>query len=176
MSPFCFETDTFFEPALVGAWVVPYPQNPMGWRIGTDGKGTYSLIMVRGLGNEEVFGSAQLFRLGGRHTFAGIARTARCLDEETFQEKYGKHTVLRILSVEPTVKYTMLDPGWLRSFLKENPEAIPHRLTPGGPNQSGLVLTADTAELQRFLLKHVDTEEAWTAVTELTRMTPVAAK
>ena len=44
------------------------------------------------------------------------------------------------------------------------------------PEDSRLVLTADTAELQQFILKHLKTEDAWKDGFELKRDAAAASR
>ncbi len=52
----------------------------------------------------------------------------------------------------------MVDPGWLGGQLKEHPEALAHEEL---EESDRIVLTASTAELQKFVIEHADNEEAW---------------
>jgi hypothetical protein len=53
-----------------------------------------------------------------------------------------------------------LDYDWLEKLLEKNPKAIRHHIIEDH-GDGRLVLTADTAELQRFVVKHLKTEGAW---------------
>jgi hypothetical protein len=54
-----------------------------------------------------------------------------------------------------------LDYDWLEKLLAEKPKALRHHLIEDR-GSTRLVLTADTAELQRFVVKPLKTEAAWT--------------
>ena len=57
-----------------------------------------------------------------------------------------------------------LDYDWLKKLVEKNPKAIRHIVAPPKLGEDGdglLVLTADTAELQEFILKHEKTAGAF---------------
>jgi hypothetical protein len=58
---------------------------------------------------------------------------------------------------------------WLQQLLATNPAALRHLVIKTGdkPEDRRVVLTADTAELQRFVTSHLKTEAAWTESLEL---------
>lgn len=66
----------------------------------------------------------------------------------------------------PTLEMAALNCEWLGILLEQNPKAIRHQVVQGG-GYKRLVLTADTAELQRFVVKHLKTEAAWVDGLEL---------
>ena len=78
----------------------------------------------------------------------------------------------------PTVKLASLNYEWLHELLAKNPKALRHHSIPSGdkPEDTRLVLTADTAELQQFILKHLKTEDAWKDGLDLKRDNPRASR
>jgi hypothetical protein len=52
---------------------------------------------------------------------------------------------------------------WLGQLLATNPAALRHLVIKTGdkPEDRRIVLTADTPELQRFVIRHLKTEGAW---------------
>ena len=62
-----------------------------------------------------------------------------------------------------------LNYDWLRELVARNPKAIRHIVIKTGDKQEDrrVVLTADTAELQRFVIKHLKTKGAWDDSLEL---------
>ena len=62
-----------------------------------------------------------------------------------------------------------------QELLAKEPKAIRHCILPDEKPEDGrIVLTADTAELQRFVIKHLKTEKAWGEVVELQQEAPAA--
>jgi len=57
---------------------------------------------------------------------------------------------------------------WLTQLVTNRPAAVRHYfIGEGDADKRRLVLTADTKELQSFVLKHVNTKEAWGDAIEL---------
>jgi len=54
---------------------------------------------------------------------------------------------------------------WLGKLIEKQPKAIRHSMiteaNAKGDEVKGFVLAADTTELQKFVLKYVQTKEAW---------------
>ena len=61
------------------------------------------------------------------------------------------------------------DFDWLQGYLKEHPKALAHH---GKPEDDPMVLTADTRDLQRFVLKHLKEDELFSDYGELKRVAP----
>ena len=61
--------------------------------------------------------------------------------------------------------------GRLATLLRKNPKALRHHWVGEEDDQDKrrLVLTADTAELQKFIVKNLETAEAWKDPFDLTR-------
>jgi hypothetical protein len=58
------------------------------------------------------------------------------------------------------------------NFLEHNPEALRHTTSLGNPedtNSAVLVLTATTAELQKFIVKHLDDTNMFAPFNEMKR-------
>jgi hypothetical protein len=76
------------------------------------------------------------------------------------------HLLLRVSSLEPNLHLAMCDPDWLKKFLDANPAAIAHR------DEQGLIFfTAETRDLQKFILKHLAKGELFSDGGELIRVT-----
>jgi len=66
----------------------------------------------------------------------------------------------------------LLDFGWLKKLVSDDPNAIRHVIVPKPLGETGdgdFVLTANTAELQAFLRKHAASTNAFTEPTRLKR-------
>jgi hypothetical protein len=73
------------------------------------------------------------------------------------------------MQIGPVLKTAKLNYDWLAKLLEKNPKAIRHmvlREKPGDEQGGRAVLTADTKELQRFILKYVNNKNAWEAPTK----------
>jgi hypothetical protein len=70
------------------------------------------------------------------------------------------HYLLKVAQIKPTLQTAPLDYDWLSKLLEKNPEAVRHILVRDNPTDtsntnSRVVLTADTTELQKFVLGHL---------------------
>jgi len=66
-----------------------------------------------------------------------------------------------------------LNYDWLVKLLEKNPKAIRHMMLreKTGDEQGGrIILTADTKELQRFILKYVNSTDAWEQSSQFRRL------
>jgi hypothetical protein len=85
-------------------------------------------------------------------------------------EPVPSHFLAHVVQLTPTVKLVPMNYDWLKELVAKDPKAIRHVVVRNGekPENRRIVLTADTAELQRFIVKHLGTEAAWEAAVELT--------
>ncbi|HEY5611719.1 MAG TPA: hypothetical protein VIL97_10950 [Thermoanaerobaculia bacterium] len=61
------------------------------------------------------------------------------------------HVLMVVREIEPRLVISLMDFEWLESYVNDNPEALAHVTT-----ENGIVITADTDEIQLFLLNHHD--------------------
>ena len=164
--PFYTEKDLSFEPGLVGQWANP-KESGERWTFEKDGEKIYKFT-YNSDGKISVM-QARLFKLGSQ-SFLDMFTTVEPKDEVQ-PRPIPAHFLMRADQLTPTVKLAPLNYEWLKEFLAKNPKALRHHLIPSGdkPEDTRLVLTADTAELQQFILKHLKTEAAWKDGIELNR-------
>ena len=81
------------------------------------------------------------------------------------------HYLVQIENTGSKLQVKVLNFEWLAKLLETNPKALRHILVPeaGNTNNNQLVLTADTPELQKFILKHINDTNTFGDATELTR-------
>jgi hypothetical protein len=157
--PYYQTKDVSFDAALLGKWIPADATNASTadefWTFEKINDRTYKLTTIDNKTNQY---DAVLFNLGG-------ATFLDCLTRERGEIQTPSHILLRTEIVQSQLKMTLLDYKWLGELIEKNPRAIRHIIvaneagTDGGGGQ--LVLTADTAELQKFILKHLKTKEAW---------------
>jgi hypothetical protein len=171
--PFYTEKDLSFEPGLVGQWANPKESGEC-WRFEKDGEKTYKFT-YNSNGKISVM-QARLFKLGSQ-SFLDMFTTVEPKDEVQ-PWPIPAHFLMRADQLTPTVKLAPLNYEWLQEFLAKNPKALRHHLISSGDKSEDtrLVLTADTAELQRFILKHLKTEDAWKDGLELSRDTHAVSR
>ena len=152
--PFYFEKDLAFEQALVGDWKKK-DQPDEHWKFERDSGNGYLITSESG-GKTTVF-QGRAFKLRGR-TFLDLTTTG--WKEDIQPEPVPSHFLARIVQLTPTVKLSAMNYDWLKEVLAKDPNAVRHIVLPTGekPDERRIVLTADTAELQEFLLKHLKTE------------------
>jgi hypothetical protein len=156
--PYYTPKDVTFDTALLGTWSDPAETNANkdAWTFEKIGSQTYQLT-VRDGGETNAF-DAHLFTLGGQ-------KFLDCLPRERHEYSSPTHVLLRVKSIQPQLEMYLLKYEWLGKLVEANPKAIRHIITPnpaGDSKEGGLLtVTADTAELQKFIRKHLKTEAAW---------------
>lgn len=156
--PFYTTKDLTFDPALLGAWrdLANTNDDRDTWVFEKITEKTYKMT-IRGSGETNEF-DAHLFMLGGHKFLDSLPRSRAAYHTP-------EHFLLRVKSLSPTLQLQLLSYEWLTKLVEQNPKAIRHLVVPpeaGNTNEGGsLTLTADTAELQKFLLKHLNNTNAW---------------
>ena len=163
--PFYSGKTSVFEPALLGQWRNVH-QPGERWMFEQKGENAYLLTYVSG-GKISVL-NARSFQLRG-HLFLDLFFTD--LPADIQPPPIPSHMLLRVFQMDPTLKLAPLDYPWLTRILAENPAALRHHVIKSGdrPPDRRIVLTAETAELQQFIIQHLNTSEAWADSLELKR-------
>jgi hypothetical protein len=170
--PFYFEKDLAFELALVGDWKNADKPDEQ-WRFARFGANGYRI--TSGAGGETAVFQGHVFKLNGQ-TFLDL--TTGGWKEDIQPEPVPSHFLAHIVQLTPTVKLLPMNYDWLRELLTKDPKAVRHLTIRTGekPEDRRIVLTADTAELQRFIVKHLRTEGAWEAAVELKSESAVSTR
>jgi hypothetical protein len=165
--PFYTAKDIAFDGALLGDWHKVAGENEPReqWKFEQEGTNGYRLAYTEGTNSSTV--QAHLFKLK-TETFLDLFNPAQV---EVQPPPIPAHFLLRVFQLKPTVRMAALDYDWLDKLLTSQPAALRHTVIPADTSTSDtrVVLTADTAELQTFILKHLKTGEAWTNAFELKR-------
>ncbi len=163
--PFYFEKDVAFEPALVGDWKKA-SQPDEHWKFEQAGGNGYRVTSVS-QGHTTLF-QGHVFKLHGQ-TFLDL--TSGDWTDAIQPEPVPSHFLAHIVQLAPMVKLLPMNYDWLKELVAKDPKAIRHVAIRNGekPENRRIVLTADTAELQRFIVKHLGTEAAWEPAVELIR-------
>ena len=161
--PFYQDKDLAFEPALLGKWQ-DKDQPDERWNFEQERTDTYQLTYSSGT-NRYVM-QARLFKLSGE-SFLDLFNAE--LSEQLQPPPIPAHSLLRVFQVKPSVKMAALNYDWLKELLAKEPKAVRHHAIPTGDKSEDhrIVLTAETAELQKFIRTHLKTEGAWKDVFEL---------
>ena len=155
--PFYTAKDIVFEPALVGTWGEPGATNAPNeqWRF-EKAEGQAYKLTVQEKEKPTEFDTC-LFKLKGG-LFLDI------YPRERPDNSLPLHYLFKVNRLAPSLEVSLLDYDWLTKLVEKNPRAVRHIIVPkklGESDGGDLVLTADTAELQRFILKHLNTEGAF---------------
>lgn len=163
--PFYTDKHVVFDPALVGTWVEPGSTNAASdhWRFERLNQQAYWLTI--GEINKTNRYETHRFRIK-QHVFLDL-RTANRVDEQL-----PLHYLIKIETTGAKLQIKPLNFEWLAKLLEKHPQALRHILVPNEPgntNNNQLVLTAETPELQKFILKHINDTNTFGVTTELTR-------
>ena len=155
--PFYQAKDLTFDPALLGVWQDAKEDgtDKETWMFEKLDDRTYKLITADGEKKNEF--DAHLFKLKG-------ALFLDLLSRERPDNAAPLHFLMRVDAVSPNLQMRLLKYDWLAKLVEQNPKTIRHTIVPkkAGEGEGGdLVLTADTAELQKFVAKNLATADAW---------------
>jgi len=169
--PYYTAKDLSFDPALAGSWTKIDDADEQ-WKFEADGTNAYRLTCTSK--SETNLMQAHLFKLGPER-FLDLFTTDEMKDIQP--PPIPSHLVLRVFQMTPSLRMAAMNYEWLGETLTNNPHAVRHLIIKEGNEGDGgrIVLTADTAELQKFLLRNLKVEKAWKDVIELNRG-PAAGK
>ena len=163
--PYYTDKDLVFEPAMVGDWAEAGATNA-----------TTEYVRIEQAGDKSyratVFGSDEtntsdvcLFRLK-QQLFLDTCPTNRSLDYVPV------HQVSKVIQIGRGLETANLNYDWLAKLLGKNPGVIRHMLLRENPGDEHgrIVLTADTRELQRFIIKYANNTNAWKEPSQFKRL------
>lgn len=164
--PFYTASDVVSDPALVGTWAEAGETNvaEKNWQFAA-GQGQAYQLTVRDTAEKTGF-TAHLFSLHGR-------RYLDVLPAKREDDFIPPHYLLAVSRLDgAALELSLMNYDWLKELVKTNPAAIRHVWVDREaqqPDSGKLVLTADTAELQRFILEHRDNTNAFAETLKLVR-------
>jgi hypothetical protein len=156
VNPFYTDKDVVFDPHLIGEWQETGKTNqPEVWKFEQATNNAYKLTVVEE-GKSGEF-SAHLFKLK-QGQFLDLIPTdcnyATNQADLVGLSMFPGHLLMRVGQIEPELKLGVCNYEWLEKYLEKNPKTIAHHMEGGL-----IVLTADTGDLQKFILKHLGTNE-----------------
>jgi len=169
VNPFYTEKDLVFEPRLVGEWQEKDTTGqPEVWKFAKEGANHYKLLITDKEGKQGEF-EAHLFRLK-QEQFLDL-KPSECHFATNQADLVAicmipGHLLVRVSQFEPDLKLAFIDSDWLEKYLTNNPSALAYHRE----DKSG-ILTAQTADLQRFVLQHLGDGELFAKPGELVRKT-----
>lgn len=172
VNPFYTDKDVVFDARLLGEWQKQdKTDGPETWKFEKSGDKAYKLTVTEKEAKQGEF-EARLFKL--RQEFFLDLIPSDChyatnqADLVAFS-MFAGHLLVRVPQLEPGLKLAFFDFDWLAKHLEKNPKALAHRTT--GKNDKGILLTAETRDLQRFVLKHLGAGELFDKPGEMIRQT-----
>lgn len=176
VNPLYTEKDVVFDPALMGAW--SGDNNKETWAFEKSGDKAYKLLQTDEDGRTAEF-EVHLVRLK-EHRFLDLYLVDPGMEKDSKMNSYAGfalipgHMFMKVTQIQPTLQIAFLDPDWLKELLEKNPRAIAHKKIPGNSGdktEDRIVLTAETEDLQKFILKHINDEKIFGEPGELRRKT-----
>lgn len=158
LSPFYTDADLVTGSPLAGTWELREDGDAEVWTFEQTGPGAYALSIRQREANQarEKTGrlAAHLFRLGD-HLFLDLIPTDCDFAPEQADiigmATFPGHLLARVYALdEEKLTLAFCDWDWLEKQLEANPGALAHH-----KEESRLILTATTADLQRFVLAHL---------------------
>ena len=160
--PLYNESDLISEPDLVGTWA----EQDGDKEVVFEQAGEKAYIMISNYKGIVSRFDVHLLRLGEELFMDLYPRDPGVKLNDIYQEHIvGVHSFYHIHQIKPVLKMSTFDYEWLKKQLSENQQELPHAILDGK-----LVITAPTAELQAFVLKHLKTEGAIIETDELHRV------
>lgn len=154
--PYYTDKDLVSEPALLGKWVDPEQTNSVEYiQIIQRGTNGYWLTDVET--NKPECIEIHLFRLK-QQLFLDTCPTNRDLDFVPV------HQISKVTKLGQTLEMASLNYKWLSELIEKKPGTIRHIVVNEDPNDDSkkrIVLTDDTKNLQRFVLKYLNDTNAW---------------
>lgn len=169
--PYYTEKDMVFESKLIGEWQEKdKAEEPQIWKFEEGKEKAYNLTVTEKEGKRGEF-EARLFKLK-QDFFLDIVATdiGTNVADLISASLIPGHLLLRVPAIEPELKLAGFDFDWLDKYLKEHPKALAHHR-----ESDRIVLTAETADLQNFVLKHLGEGELFAKPGEMIRKSAKAA-
>jgi hypothetical protein len=156
LNPLYTEQDLVFDAALVGTWKSDNDEET--WTFKKDGEKSYELKHTDEKGQKATF-EAHLVKLD-KHLFLDLLVTDLTDDAKLNNLAHMAmapcHLFFKVHQIGGGPRLSLLDADWISKHLESNPDALKHRKT-----ENHLLLTADTKDLQRFIIEHADNEDAF---------------
>ena len=147
--------DVVFDPALLGNWTGTNIQEH--WSITRAGRDHYKMVYVDG---DHIQGEfvARLVSVKGAMFLDLFPVQTKSLPVNLFYAGHflPVHSLFRVIHTTPTPRLATLSDDWLHKFITKHPDAIKHETINGS-----IYLTASPHEMQRFLVAHLKTKDAF---------------
>jgi len=155
-----------FDAELLGDWINP-DEADQKWKFEKLGDKSYRVLFTEK--KEKVSQiEATLFKLQDEWFLDFLGEMP---EDSKFPPPIPSHMLFKIVQRSPELKFVFMNIEWLQKHLEKEPKALRHHMLKSGdkPEDKLPVLTAETEELQRFVVKHIKTADAWSEVITLKR-------
>lgn len=162
--PFYMEKDLTSDPALLGDWLREIKDSPDEiWKFEKLREKSYRLTLIEE--RHATVLEAHLFKLQGQ-LFLELASM------EQDYHVIPPHYLLKVRQLTPALRMSELNYQWVQEVVVKDPGALRHHFARTGdkPEDRRLILTASTAELQKFVIQHLETADAWKDSFDLKRL------
>lgn len=149
LHPLYTDKDLVFDPALLGEWADENSKEALTFT--KHDENAYKLVLAEESSKKTTY-LAHLVKLDGKLFLdVGSDPSAKC------DCLCGPvHMFFFVSQVDPTLRMRDLNDKWLEAFLKKNPSALAHEFV-----DEDLWLTAPPKKLQSFVLRHLNTKDAF---------------
>jgi hypothetical protein len=165
--PFYTAKDLVFDNRLLGEWHEKGKTNDAQiWNFDKAETNTYKLKVTEEQGKTGEF-SAHLFKLNDDYFLDLVPTDCDYASDQASlvnAAMFPGHLLAHVVQFEPDLKLAFFNFDWLQKYLEEKPDALAHY-----KEKDRLLLTASSADLQRFVLKHLN--EIFSEAGDLTRKT-----
>lgn len=173
VNPFYTTKDVVTDPRLAGIWAEDEDKDsPATWKFETTTNDAYAVAVTEDKDKSGKF-EGHLFKLAAEF-FLDLTPT-ECNYATNQAGIVGVamipgHLLVRVKFTEKKLSLALCDPDWIKKFLEKNPSALAHRVVDGG-----VILTAETGALQKFVVKHLGEDELFSKGGDYRRQTEAAA-
>lgn len=171
LHPWFSDKDVVFEEKLLGVWEQEDEDNLWIFERG-DGESKGYQLTITSKEKDPALLQAHLFKINGKFYLDMYPAEDSLESSNDFFKIHlaGMHQLLRIDAIQPTVQFRMLNPETIGKMLKEKPDLIDHE---SPEDDEGILLTAATEKLQKFLAENSDAEKFYSEANTLTRRNPL---
>ena len=156
LHPLYTDKELVFNPALVGTWLDVDDEKDT-WTFRKSEEKAYKLIQYQSKGDTAEF-EVHLVQLGEFLFLDTQVEGPEMINNDFYRMHFiPGHIFSRVRLEGDNLSLAMLDPDSLKKMIEEKKADIGHELF----GDDGIVLTAPTAELQKFMLKSAGDTEAF---------------
>ncbi len=170
VNPFYTDKDVVTDSRLLGVWQETGKDQPELWKFESGETNAYKVTITENADKTGVF-TSHLFKLGDKYFLDLIPAECNYATNQAGLISVAMipgHLLLRVSQFEPNLHLACMDADWLKKFLAKNPQAIAHRQDDGD-----IIFTAETRDLQKFILQHLGKGELFSEGGDLVRRTNI---